>query len=415
MITRLLRVPLTNRTFRTLVAALSATLCFWTIWTSELGRNGGLAFVYAIPAVLVLVFWRTRPVLALALSLLALIIVLFGAANGTPVNSGGVLASATAWFVVLGTSLSDDRRIRIAGWSLLGLDALLALLNSGLPSFVIVLALGGGAAGIGWVVRQLREASTLQVALAETSQRGEAAERDVLVELERNRIAREVHDVVAHSLAVVIAQADGARFAAETKPETVAPALESISDTARRALGEVRTMLHDLRTSGDAGVVPGPADLAALVEGVRGLGVEVEEAVYGEPRRMERDPGIALYRVAQEALTNAMRHGDRARPVGFEVDWGERQVVLTVTNGVPDEALGATERAGHGVLGMRERAVDAGGDCSAGVGSNGRFRVRVALPLAADEPTAAAPTPPEAQPNPLLALFAPAEATGSRG
>jgi signal transduction histidine kinase len=213
-----------------------------------------------------------------------------------------------------------------------------------------------------------------------------------------------VHDVVAHSLAVVIAQADGARFAAETKPASVAPALEAISDTARRALGEVRTMLHDLRASGTAGVVPGPEDLDGLVAGIRALGVPVDRAEFGEPHALDQRTGLALYRVAQEALTNAMRHGDRGEPVGFELDWGDREVVLVVTNAVPQEAVPSSERTGHGVTGMRERAADVGGDCSAGVGSNGRFRVRVALPVAPErEP---APEAPPTAADPFTALLA---------
>jgi signal transduction histidine kinase len=100
-----------------------------------------------------------------------------------------------------------------------------------------------------------------------------------------------------------------------------------------------------------------------------------------------------------------MRHGDRAHAVGFELDWGDREVVLVVTNAVPEEAVPATERSGHGITGMRERAADAGGDCSAGVGSNGRFRVRVALPVEAPAPLAAPPEPERT--NPLADLFAP--------
>ena len=98
-----------------------------------------------------------------------------------------------------------------------------------------------------------------------------------------------------------------------------------------------------------------------------------------------------------------MRHGDRAEPVRFELDWGEREVVLVVSNAVPAEAIPASERAGHGVTGMRERAADAGGDCSAGTGSNGRFRVRVALPI----PPEPVPEPEPAVTNPLAALFGP--------
>ena len=384
------------------IAIAVALPWFSFVIAAEAGRSPGFAVFYAAPAVLVFLYWRVRPWVAMGLSMLTLVVVLFGAGNGTPMGGGGVLACCTALLAVLGGSIADEQRARWAAMGLVGLDALLALANSGIAGFLAVAFFGGLALVAGWAWRQRRARDVLADRLDETTERGEAAERDVLLELERNRLAREVHDVVAHSLAVVIAQADGARFAAETRPETVAPALEAISDTARRALGEVRTMLHDLRTSGEGGVVPGADDLAGLIEGVRGLGVEVDDAVYGEPAPLDRAQGLALYRVAQEALTNAMRHGDRVEPVGVEVDWGEREVVLVVTNAVPEEAAPASERAGHGVTGMRERAADAGGDCTAGTGSNGRFRVRVALPIAAAEPVAA---PAQAEPSPLAVLL----------
>jgi signal transduction histidine kinase len=371
--------------------------------SAEAGRDAVPTALAGIPGALVLICWRRRPWIALGLAALALLITLSAVGNGSAVNSGGLLILMTAWFAVLGAALSRDPRLPWASSALIALDAFLALASNGVPSFVIVGLAGAIALGAGWGWRQLERTGGLETRLAETTERSNAAERDVLMELERNRIAREVHDVVAHSLAVVIAQADGARFAAEAKPASVAPALEAISDTARRALGEVRTMLHDLRTSGDAGIVPGSEDLAGLVEGIRVLGVAVEDATFGEPRPLDVPTGLALYRIAQEALTNAMRHGDRAAPVGFEVDWGDREVVLVVSNSVPADAVAATERAGHGVTGMRERAADAGGDCSAGTGSNGRFRVRVALPI----PTVPAAAPEQVAPSPLAALLAP--------
>lgn len=385
--------------------AVVVAVCWYAFAvSSEAGRNAAPVVIAGVPGVLVLLWWRTRPLLTVGLSFLALIIVLVSVAGGTPANGGQIVILMTGWFAMLGAFLTNERLAWWAAATLLLVDALLTLGSNGGPGFIIVAFFGFIAIGSGWGWRQLRANMGLRTDLDATTERGRAAERDVLLELERNRLAREVHDVVAHSLAVVIAQADGARFAAESKPETVAPALEAISDTARRALGEVRTMLHDLRTSGEGGVVPGADDLTGLVEGVRGLGVEVEEVAFGEPRALSRPVGLAMYRIAQEALTNAMRHGDRTAPVGFEVDWGEREVVLVVTNAVPDEAVPASERAGHGVTGMRERAADAGGDCSAGVGSNGRYRVRVALPIA-DE-AADQPEQEPAETNPLVALLA---------
>ncbi|MBW4041555.1 MAG: hypothetical protein HIU86_05435 [Acidobacteria bacterium] len=390
---------------RTRLALASAAAFCWYLLAiaGEAGRNAAPAAIVGIPAVLVLVWWRVRPWRALGLATTALVLIGVTSVLSSP-GAGVFMLALTGWFAVLGGSLSPDQRLRWAAAAFAAFDCLVALVvfgGYGMGSFLGVAFLSAVAVGLGWGWRQLRTSGLLRTRLAQTEQHAATAERDVLLELERNRIAREVHDVVAHSLAVVIAQADGARFAAETKPAAVAPALEAIADTARRALGEVRTMLHDLRTSGEGGAVPGQEDLAGLVEGIRVLGVDVEESSFGEPRPLDEATGLALYRVAQEALTNAMRHGDGTRAVDVEVDWGEREVVLVVTNAVPPEAVPATERSGHGIVGMRERAADVGGDCSAGVGSNGRFRVRVALPIAL-------PAEPEAPaPNPLAELLAP--------
>ena len=397
-----------------------AFLYYVLVVAGEIGRTGSI-IVSAIPAALVLVFFLRRPTLAMALSAVGILLMAFFMVNNAGIQSAVQQVSAGA--AIYGAAVSTDPRARELGRIFTGFVAVAAALflatrwtAGGDPLLTLALPFLILCFGPWILARALRRHRVLEYRLGETSELHESAERDVLIELERNRLAREVHDVVAHSLAVVIAQADGARFAAESRPESVAPALEAISDTARRALGEVRTMLHDLRTSGEGGVVPGAADLEGLVEGVRGLGVEVDAVVYGEPRPVDRPAGLALYRVAQEALTNAMRHGGRGEPVGFEVDWGDREVVLVVTNAVPAEAVPATERSGHGVTGMRERAADAGGDCTAGVGSNGRFRVRVALPVGVEaaEPEREPEREPEPAANPLLALLGLGE-TAARG
>ena len=98
--------------------------------------------------------------------------------------------------------------------------------------------------------------------------------------------------------------------------------------------------------------MPGPSDVASVVATVRALGVQVHESVFGTPRRMTDDAGLAFFRIAQEALTNAIRHGDRTAPISMETDWGEQAVVLVVTNGMPARIEPATERSGHGIDGM---------------------------------------------------------------
>jgi signal transduction histidine kinase len=375
---------------RLVLAAGAAILWFFALWAPELGRNGGLAFLYGVPAVLVLLWWRTRPWLAIGLSALTLILVLFGAVNGTAVDSGGLLACSTAWFAILGAALADDARLRATGGVLVAVDAVLSGANNGFPSLVVVLLLGGGALLIGWAVRQRRSTDRLRTGLAESEERERAVERDVVIEQERNRVARDVHDVVAHSLAVVIAQADGARYAAEKDPTTVGPALEAIADTARDALGEVRTLLHELRHTQRTTPAPGTSDLDALIDGFRGLGLAVEVAHYGHQRALGDATELAVYRVVQESLTNALRHGDTAEPVTVDFDWGDHAVAVVVTNALVEDGVPQVEGPGHGIPGMRERAALAGGDFTVGIGTRGMFRVRASLPAspAPDAPTA---------------------------
>lgn len=376
--------------FRIGFALAVAALWFGLVVAGEAGRNWALAVVYGIPAVLVVVWWRTRPRVALGLAVLTLLLVLFGAASGTPVNAGGVVACITAWLAVLGAAMSGDRPLRWAGGGLLALDAVLSLVYNGVPSFVIVVLAGAVAIGAGWGWRQMRQTEALEGRLTETAVHAKAAERDVIIEQERNRVARDVHDVVAHSLAVVIAQADGARYAAEKDPTTVGPALDAIAETARVALGEVRTLLHELRHTQAATPAPGASDLDALIDGFRGLGLSVDVAHYGHQRALGDATQLAVYRVVQESLTNALRHGDVEQPVSVDFDWGDHALAVVVTSALLDDGVPQVDGPGHGIPGMRERAALAGGDFTVGIGTRGMFRVRASLPAtpAPDAPTA---------------------------
>lgn len=205
----------------------------------------------------------------------------------------------------------------------------------------------------------------------------ELAEAETAAEQERVRIARDMHDVVAHSLAVVIAQADGARYAAAADPATATEALGTISTTARSALADVRLLLTQLRHSQAAGPQPTIADLEALYAQVRAAGVDlrvdVDPTPPGEPPASVQ---LAVYRILQEALTNALRHGDGGS-VDVRLSWLLDRVDVEVRNGV-----GAPTRAaaGHGVIGMRERAQLVGGTLAASE-DDGVFTVSATLPI----------------------------------
>lgn len=204
-----------------------------------------------------------------------------------------------------------------------------------------------------------------------------AAEQVVIVEQERNRIARDMHDVVAHSLAVVIAQADGARYARATNPDAIDDTLTTISSTAREALADVRVLLGQLRHHQDAGPQPALADLDRLVEQLRSSGLLVELEERGDPLILPAGKQLALYRIVQEALTNALRHGDVEREVTVLIDWSVDAATLTISNTLAASA--ADIHAGHGLAGMRERALLVGGTSTAGQ-EGGAFVVRARIP-----------------------------------
>lgn len=214
----------------------------------------------------------------------------------------------------------------------------------------------------------------------------ERAEAAALAELERGRIARDMHDVVAHSLAVVIAQADGARYAAAADPSAATQALGTISSTARAALSDVRLLLTQLRHSQADGPQPTLADLDELYAHVRAAGVDLRvEAAPSPAGDVPASVQLAVYRILQEALTNALRHGDGG-PVDLSLTWldadgSERdrpEVRLGVRNGVRAGAV--PNEGGHGLVGMGERASLVGGRLNV-ASVDGMFVVSATIPF----------------------------------
>ncbi len=215
------------------------------------------------------------------------------------------------------------------------------------------------------------------------------AQQDVVVEQERNRIARDMHDVVAHSLAVVIAQADGARYVGRQDPGAVDAALVTIAGTARQALGEVRVLLGQLRHS--EGDVPQPAlaDLEQLFGQLRSSGLRIVFSQDGDPVPLSAGQQLAVYRIVQEALTNALRHGDAARDVNVRFGWTADSVAIEVSNAISAGDGGnavvpgpvPSGATGHGLAGMRERTVLWGGKFDAGPSDGGDYLVKAILPI----------------------------------
>jgi signal transduction histidine kinase len=210
----------------------------------------------------------------------------------------------------------------------------------------------------------------------------ERARRAVLEE--RTRIARELHDVVAHHLSLMAVQAETAPYRLGGLPEPVRAEFASLSEVAREALTEMRRLLGVLRQDQPAGLVPQPqlADLPALVESARRAGVQIELQAPAELGRVAPSVGVCAYRIVQESLSNASQHAPGAA-VTVAVDRDARAVQLRVANGPggPAAQSGHERGRGHGLTGMRERVALLGGSLSAGPTPAGGFVVSVVLPL----------------------------------
>lgn len=212
-----------------------------------------------------------------------------------------------------------------------------------------------------------------------------AAEQEVAAEQERTRIARDMHDVVAHSLAVVVAQADGARYAARTDPAAAEEALRTIAATAREALGDVRVLLAQLRHRQEDAPQPTLNDLDPLLEQLRASGLHLVRDDRGDPLPLGTSQQIAVYRIVQESLTNALRHADTDREVRVRFSWSSHGLEVAVVSFLPEvkSRTGmiavATASTGHGIAGMTERAALGGGWLRAGP-DQGRFVVTAWLP-----------------------------------
>jgi signal transduction histidine kinase len=227
-----------------------------------------------------------------------------------------------------------------------------------------------------------------EAALRAEEEREEQAARAVADE--RRRIAREMHDVVAHSVSVMVVQAGGARRILDRDPARAAEAARLIERTGRGALLEMRRLLGVLGTADEpAAMAPQPtlSELDVLVERARATGLPVTLRVEGERRPLPAGAEAAIYRVVQEALTNALKHAGSA-PTEVLLRWGADEVEVVVADRGEAGATNAAGRlpgGGHGIVGMRERVRVYGGELTAEPRPDGGFLVRARIPLAQAE------------------------------
>jgi signal transduction histidine kinase len=333
-----------------------------------------------------------RPALALAL-ILAIVLPLFWRRKA-PIAIFAIIFAAALGQAVLTPDFTDDLALLVAFYTVADREPLRRVLGA-----VAALECGAVLAAVlykspGQSVRHLGlEWAGLSVLVAVTGLLGyytrarrayleRERERDVELAAvaERTRIAREMHDIVAHNLAVMIALADGAAYTIAQDPDQAAALIGHVSQTGRSALNEMRRLLGILRRPDDGvpGSAPQPAlaDLITMISTVREAGLPVRLTVSGQPFPLPPSAQLTLYRIVQEALTNVLKHAD-ATSAHVRLTYQDGEVDLEVTDDGRSAGVAAT--AGHGLAGMRERAAVFGGEVCAGPRPEGGWRVHALL------------------------------------
>ena len=349
------------------------------------GRTKWVGVVLALASTLPLAWRSRRPLLAFAIVL---------GANGACVLAAAPKQAAFQPFVALvlaAYSVGSRTEGSRAVWA----PPVLAV--AALPVFVVAIAHGqdpGNAnpsyvwMAAAWVVGRLMRSWRQKAAALEQANVELAEQRELLaqtaVTLERGRIAREIHDVIAHNVSMMVVQAGAATRILEGDQPRVRTALDVIATTGRQTVDEMRSLLGVIRSEHDGAArdpQPGLADLDQLVTGVHEAGLPVTVRIEGEQRPLPPTLDLSAFRIVQEGLTNALRHAGPARAevtVRYADESVELEIVDTGTRPVTDRSNGS----GHGLIGMRERVAMFGGDLYAAPGATGGFVIRARLPLA---------------------------------
>jgi len=357
------------------LALLLAAIGIWATSAGLLPRVTWLSLGFMIPA---LILRRVLPPVALGLAWVSTVAQLGTGLDVSFLQAGTVIVlySAVAYgmrwvvivaaaSVVVGTVLSVSYLFSSPSWTWVFVP------TSNRPIFtptvvfaLIPFAVLGGAALAGVASRMFRRSQQSSVARQAAENEARRSEAIAAVEREKAELARDVHDVVGHSLAVIIAQSDSVRFLDESDPDAVRRTVATIAETARRSLGEVRQVLTQIEAvdTNTIGIVP---DLDQLLRNVRASGATLTTTQSGDPVAMSSSAADAAHRVLQEALTNALKFSDRHEPILVNRNWSPRGLEFEVRNHIAAGDVRVTEeRASHGgsgINGMRSRLDAVGG------------------------------------------------------
>jgi signal transduction histidine kinase len=347
-----------------------------------------LAFGLAVPVV----FRRKYPVAAYYTAI---------AAGGLQVALDLRPAVTDAAILILLYTLAAYTPRRTSVWGLavclagsaVGILRWISLINHSLLEWLTAGAmLFAGPALLAWVLGDsMRYRRAYYASLEERAARLERdrdAQARIAAAAERARIARELHDVIAHNVSVMVVQADGASYALGTDPARAREALAAISATGRQALAEMRRLLGVLRREEDGAgseraPQPGIGELGELLDQARGAGLPVSFTVEGDAQPLPGGVALAAYRIVQESLTNTRKHAGPVTSASVLLRYSPDAVLLTVSDDGSGD-LGGTAQPGapgHGLTGMRERVAVYGGSVTAGPRAGGGFEVVATLPL----------------------------------
>ena len=358
----------------------AATLCFGIIGLVLSRGDADITLWLFTVALAVPVIWRRRyPVGVFAVT--------YAIAVAQLLVTGRLVAFPAILIVLYTVGRHAPRRAAFAAAAALEAGVVWSTLGGGfVRSLIEITAL---VAAVFFLGTNLRTRQAYLAALVERARRLER-ERDqqarIAAAAERASIAREMHDIVAHSLAVIITMAEAAVAKRRSDPDRAGAAMEQVSEIGRQALGETRRLLGVLRTDDPAGgytPLPGLAQLDTLLEQVRATGLAAELIVTGCRFAVPEGAQLAAYRIVQEALTNTIKHARGATRVQVRLRYAEPVIqVDTVDNGHPRAAVSLRDPAGHGLAGMSERAALYDGTVQAGPRPGGGWAVSTRLSLA---------------------------------
>jgi signal transduction histidine kinase len=353
----------------------------WTAGNLDLTQKtlGGVFGVLFLP----LLIWRRRWPLALLAALVAATVANFWLPDPGEGEAFGIIVLVglyTAGAYTGGRATVVASCLAAALWILITAADPDGIYFGGLVFFGLVV---GAPFVVGRLIRarRLREALLEDRAVVLEREREERARAAVAEE--RTRIARELHDVVAHAISVIILQGRGGRRLLNEDPDEARRAFDTIERTASQALAEMRRLLGMLRGDDDSlAFAPQPSlsGLDALAREVTHAGLPVEVKIVGEPVELPAGVDLSAYRIVQEALTNALKHAGPAR-ANVSVRYGDGELEIEVVD--DGSATGNGDGTGHGLLGIRERVTVYGGSFEAGRGSLGGYAVRARLPYGA--------------------------------